>query len=203
MKKITYSISTVLILVLCLVLGSKASASIGVGVGAGKISVNESLKPGTIYQLPSFPVINTGDEPANYGISIEYNEVQSQMKPKNEWFTFSPATFHLLPGKSQVVEVSLAVPIKAIPGEYFAYLEAHPVKADVAGVTSIGVAAASKLYFAVSPANFIQGIYYRIASLITRYAPYTYIAFGLILFIILVMVFRKYFHFKIAINVKK
>ena len=201
MKKI--HIYFALALVLGLGVAASAFATVGVGVGSGKITVNDLLKPGTIYELPSIPVLNTGDETANYGVSIEYNEVQPQMKPASEWFHFTPEKFSLEPGKSQIVKINLAVPVKAIPGEYFAYLEAHPVKADIAGVTTIGVAAASKLYFTVSPANFIEGLYYRTKSLIVRGAPYTYIGFGLIGLWLLVKIFRKFFNFKIAIAVKK
>ena len=200
-KLIGYAVCTVFLSVLMLAAVS-AHASIGVGVGAGKITLNDDLKPGSIYDLPSLPVINTGDEESDYGVSIEYNEVQSQMKPDAAWFRFDPATFHLLPGKSQVVKVSVAVPIKTIPGEYFAYLEAHPVKSDVAGVTSIGVAAASKLYFTVAPSNFFEGIYYRALSLIERSAPWSYAVFALIGLFILVKIFKKFFKFNIAINKK-
>jgi len=37
-------------------------ANVGVGVGLGKIQIDELLKSGGIYKLPSIPVINTGDE---------------------------------------------------------------------------------------------------------------------------------------------
>jgi hypothetical protein len=201
MKKIFSSLFIVLLA--SIFFGSQAFATIGVGIGAGKITLDEELTPGSIYQLPSLPVLNTGDEPSDYAVSIEYNEVQSQMKPKADWFTFTPKTFHLEPGKSQVVKVSVAVPIKTIPGEYFSYLEAHPVVADVAGVTSIGVAAASKLYFTVAPANFLQGIFYRTKSLVERGTPWTYIGFGIIALIVLIKIFRKFFKFNIAINVKR
>lgn len=203
MKKILYYITIVALLMVFTFSANKALATIGVGVGAGKITLNDPLRPGSIYDLPSFPVINTGDEEADYGISIEYNEIQSTIKPNANWFHFEPANFHLAPGKSQVVKVSVNIPVKTVPGEYFAYLEAHPIKADVAGVSSIGVAAASKLYFTVAPANFFQGLYYLSISLIERSAPWSYIIFGLIGLFILIAIFRKFFKFNIAINVKK
>ncbi len=53
---------------------SQTLAQIGVGVGVGKIQVDEKLKPGMIYQLPSFTVLNTGGEPSDYEISIQYHE---------------------------------------------------------------------------------------------------------------------------------
>ena len=202
MKKILGSL-LLAFLIVAPIGASSALASVGVGIGAGKITLNEALKPGGVYELPTVPVINTGDETANYGVSVEYNQVQPQLKPDASWFAFSPATFRLDPGRSQVVKVSLAIPVKTIPGEYFVYLEAHPVKIDVAGVTSIGVAAASRLYFTVAPANFLQGVYYRVKSLIELGAPWTYIFFGLVVLFILVKIFRKYFRFNIAIKAKK
>jgi hypothetical protein len=200
MKKI--SLFIFIIIVITIFIPRCSFASIGVGVGSGKITLNEGIKPGGIYELPTLPVLNTGDEPSEYTVSLQYNEVQSQMKPKSEWFHFEPTTFYLLPGKSQIVKITADIPVKTTPGEYFAYLEAHPVKNDVAGVSSIGVAAASKLYFTVIPANFFQGLYYRTVSLFTKYSPWAYIVLGLIVLFILVKLFRRFFHFKIAINVK-
>jgi len=200
MKKISTYIF--IIIALGIFLPQLSFASIGVGVGSGKITVNEKLKPGGIYELPTIPVLNTGDEVSDYGVSIEYNEIQPQMKPNADWFTFTPSTFNLAPGKAQVVKIHVTIPPKTIPGDYFAYLEAHPIIASVAGVSSVGVAAASKLYFTVAPANFFQGLYYRTVSLITRGAPWTYIGLGLIGLFILIKIFRKFFHFNIAINLK-
>ena len=141
-------------------------ASIGVGVGTGKIQVDEKLKPGTIYQLPALGVLNTGDEESDYEVIISYHEKQPELKPQNEWFDFSPQKFHLEPGKIQNVSIKLNLPIKAEPGQYFAYLEAHPVKSSPAQTTTIGIAAATKLYFEITPGNIFSGIYYKILGLL-------------------------------------
>ena len=190
-------------LILSTAVASYAFATVGVGIGAGKITLNEDLKPGSIYQLPELPVLNTGDEESDYGVSIEFNQNQTQMRPDPSWFVFDQQKFHLTPGKAQMVKISLAIPLKVVPGDYFAYLEGHPIVADKSGVSSVGVAAASKLYFTVAPANVFQAIYYRAKSLVERSAPWSYIAFGLIVLFILVRIFRKFFKFNIAINVKK
>ncbi len=186
----------------CLLAPAASFAAIGVGVGAGKLAVTEKLKPGQIYELPPLPVLNTGDEPAEYGISIEYHQDQAQLQPPRDWFRFDPATFHLDPQQSQAVSVTLTVPINAVPGDYFSYVEAHPIKSDVAGVTSIGIAAAAKLYFTVSPANVFQGAYYRIASLMNRYSPWTYGALGVIAAAILLSILSKFFSFSVGIKKK-
>lgn len=176
---------------------------IGVGVGAGKITVQEQLKPGGIYELPTIPVINTGDEPSEFGVSLDYDNHQPELQPPKEWFSLEPSTFHLEPGKSQLVKTTLTVPIKAVPGNYFVYVEAHPVKGSVAGKTSVGIAAAVKLYFTIAPANFFQGIYYRITSFIVRTAPWSYVAFAIIGIAIVIVILRRFISFNLGVSFKK
>lgn len=180
-----------------------AFANIGVGVGLGKVSLNEPLKPGTIYDLPMLPVINTGDEPADYQAFLEYQENVPELRPGRDWVTFTPASFHLEPGKVQQVTMTLSVPLNAKPGDYYAFLEARPVaKVRTDGVSAVGVAAASKFYFSVAPANIVLAVGYRLISLITRYRPWTYIVFGAIGLALLVAAFKKFFKFELAISRK-
>ncbi len=179
-----------------------AIASIGVGIGSGKIVVQQELKPGGIYDLPELPVLNTGDEPSDYGVSIEFNEIQPQFKPAREWFSFEPATFHLEPQQSRLVKTSLSVPLKAPPGAYFAYLEAHPAHKAQAGQTGVGVAAASKLYFTVAPANIFMGLYYRAMISFVRYGPWTYIVAGAGVLMALISVFRRFVSLNVGIRLK-
>jgi hypothetical protein len=194
----------ILILSFTLLLPVFVSAGIGVGVGTGKIQVDEPIKPGVIKLLPPLTVINTGDEPSEYGVSIEYLFSQPELKPQREWFSFEPSGFNLEPGKVQVVQIKLTLPIKGVkPGNYFAYLEAHPVKKAVSGQTSIGAAAAAKLYFTIAPANFLQGIYYRLMASIALFAPQSYVVLAVIAAACLVVLFRRYFSFNIGINLKK
>lgn len=133
-------------------------ATVGVGVGTGKIQINEKLHGGTIYQLPSLTVINTGTEPSDYEVSVSYLERQSEAKPPLSWFSFSPQSFHLEPGKAQTVDEKLSLPLNAVPGNYFAYLEARPTQKGKGGTTTIGIAAAAKLYFTVVPSNIFDSI---------------------------------------------
>jgi len=194
----------VVILSIGLLLPVLALGRIGVGVGTGKIVVNKPLKPGLIYDLPSLSVMNTGDEPGNYGVSIEYHEGQEArsdmgLKPSREWFNFEPEKFYLEPGQAQQVKIKLTLPLKGVkPGAYFVYLEGHPIKKDVAGQTSIGVAAAAKLYFTVAASNIFQGIYYRFISLYSRYHPWDTIVLALIAAAILFRFVSKRFKFQIA-----
>lgn len=180
----------------------KIFANLGVGVGTGKIVVDEDLKPGMIYQLPSYSVINTGDTPSDYSVGVAYHEGQPELSPPKEWFNFSPKEFYLEPGESQLVEVKLNLPIKTNPGKYFAYLEGFPTKSVQQGDTSVGISAAVKLYFTIAPENIALGVYYLTTSLIKLYQPWTTIGLGLIALFIVIKVFRKHFNFNININRK-
>lgn len=151
---------------------SLVAATLGVGVGTGKIEVKDKLKPGVIYELPPLTVLNTGTETADYGVDVAYHEKQTQLRPPKNWFEFSPETFRLEPAKAQIVKIRLDLPLKAEPGDYFAYLEGHPIRAAKNGNTSIGVAAAAKLYFTVVPANLGQAVFYKAASLWKIYSPW-------------------------------
>ncbi len=186
-----------------LILPSFAFSRLGVGVGIGKIKVDKPLKAGMIYDLPYLPVLNTGDEAGKYETSIEYHEGQEQnpkmgLKPAKEWFRFEPQSFNLEPGQVQNVRIILALPTKVQPGNYFAYLEVHPLKKSEGGQTVIGIAVATKLYFTVAPANIFEGIYYRFISLYSRYHPWNTI---ILLIIALVIIFRfltKRFKFQLV-----
>jgi hypothetical protein len=200
MKKIIF------ILVCFLIIApSLAYAIIGVGVATGKIFVNEKLRAGGIYQLPSFTVVNTGDEVSDYKVYVQHLMNQEELVPDYNWFSFQPQTFNLEPSKGQSVKVNLTLPLKNVqPGNYFAFLEAQPIKKSLGqGGASIGVAAATKLYFTIAPANFLQGIYYRIISCLNNYSPWTYIVLGLIVLVVLFYIIKKNFSFNIGINIKK
>lgn len=192
-----------IIFVFGLILPVLAFARIGVGVGTGKIQVGEPLKPGLIYTLPSFTVFNSGDEPSEYGVGIQFHENQPEMRPLKEWFNFEPSQFYLEPGQSQVVQIKLTLPVKGVkPGDYFVFLQGFPVKKTTAGGTSVGVAAAAKLYFTVAPANFFAGIYYRIGSFFALYSPWSWVVLGMVLAAILIVLFKKHFAFQIGVKKK-
>ena len=178
-----------------------AQAKIGVGVGTGEIRVDEILKPGLIYRLPPLTVINTGDVTSDYEVEVSYRETQDELKIPQEWIKFEPKTFTLEPSDAQAVDVSIDLPVKAVPGEYFSYLEAHPLKEQQTGVTSIGVAAAARLYFEIEPANFLEGIYYKLLSLWRLYAPWPQRVSIFLGVIVALVIFRKFFN--LNINIKR
>ncbi len=178
-----------------------AFARVGVGVNLGKIELDEPLKPGGIYNFPSLGVINTGDEAGDYEVAVTYHQDQPQLRAAQEWFSFSPSQFHLEAGESQSVAVKLNLPMKVKPGDYFCYLEAHPIIKAGPG-TTIGVAAATKTYFTVAPANIWQAIYYKASSYFAMYAPWSYVVLAVVITAIIIAIIRKFFAFKINIRKK-
>jgi hypothetical protein len=201
MKKALDIKHLLLILALSTVVSSVSFARIGVGVGTGKIQVDEKLKAGMIYQLPPVTVLNTGDEKSGYQITTAYREEQTELRPPKEWFIFTPEQFDLDPGQVKIVEIKLNLPLKTVPGDYFAYLEASPTAKSTVGMATIGVAAASKLLFTVAPANLLQSIYYKVVSLWKVYQPWTgrgALTLGILFALIL---FKKFF--RIELNTGK
>jgi hypothetical protein len=186
-----------------LILPAAVFAGMGVGVGLGKIQIDETLRAGGIYDLPTLPALNTGTESAEYRISVQYHEGQELrddmgQRPAKEWFHFTPASFSLEPGKVQAVNITLTIPPKVRPGNYFAYLEVQPVKKVATGETAIGIAAATKLYFTIAPANFFEGIYYRFISLYLRYHPWNTIVLAVTSIMVLLWLISKKFQFSIT-----
>ncbi|MEK7609683.1 MAG: hypothetical protein AAB470_01000 [Patescibacteria group bacterium] len=202
--KLTHATSyTILISILCVAvfLFSTAAvfAKVGVGMGAGEIRLTESVKPGGVYELPSLRIFNTGDEVTIYGMNIAYHQDRPELRPAQSWFSFNPATFTIEPGKSQEVKVTMLVPVKAKPGDYFAFVESGPVASNSPG-TSVGVAVASKLFFTAAPANIFQAISYRTSSFLAVYSPWSWVGLGLLASIIFIIVVRKFFSFNIAVR---
>ena len=189
-------------LIIYLALPLIVSAGVGVGVNLGKIEIDEPLKPGGIYNFPAIGVINTGDKTGDYELAVTYHQDQPELRPPQEWFSFSPSSFNLDPGQSQSVTIQLVLPVKMKPGDYFAYLEAHPVIKAGPG-TTIGVAAATKTYFTVAPANVFQAVTYRVASLFTSYAPWSFVVLFVVIGAIIITIFRKFFAFQIKISKKE
>jgi len=189
---------------ICLCLPLLSVAKVGVGIGTGKIEIDQAMKAGLIYDLPSLVVLNTGDEASDYTVAIQHRENQAQIKPDKEWFSFEPLNFHLEPGQMQLVNMKLTLPIKgAIPGDYFAFLQGRPLQKTENGMTSVGIAAATKLYFTVAPANIFVGIYYRLGSLYKLYSPWSYVISAIVIAALLVVILRRFFSFNIGFSRRK
>ena len=201
--KNTQKISFVLLVSIAVFsISSGVFAGVGVGVNLGKINIDEPLKPGGIYSFPVIGVINTGDEPGDYELAVTYHQDQPELRPAESWFNFSPASFRLEPGESQNVVIVLSLPVRMKPGNYFAYLEAHPVITAGPG-TTIGVAAATKTYFTVEPANLWQAVTHRVSSFFVLYAPWTYVVLSVVIGAIIIALFRQFFSLKFGISRKE
>ncbi len=199
--KIFRKITIVSLIGLTALVPAATFAKIGVGVGLGKVNIDERLKPGGIYKLPTLPVLNTGDEAGDYEVEVTYLTDQAEMRPEADWFSFSPSQFHLEADSSQSVEVSLMLPVNARPGDYFAFLEAHPVTTGE-GVT-IGVAAATKLNFTIKPSGVLGASIERVRSFFTTTSPVSYIVLGIVGTIVLIGIIRRYFSFNISLKRKE
>jgi len=189
------------VLLLVLLVPRMAFAGLGVGIGTGKIVVDEKLKSGIIYNLPSLTIVNTGDISADYKVSVAYHTDQKEIRPSMDWFTFSPPTFKLAPGESQVVDVKLNLPLRTEPGSYFAYLEGSPLIKSENGQSSVGIAAAAKLYFEIEPSNIFEAMYYKVISFFNVYAPWPLRVTILIGIVAVAFVLKRFLN--IEIHLKK
>jgi len=192
MKKTFSLLAVVLVgmLFLCLP-AADIQAQSGVGIMPGIIRVDEPLLPGGRYNLSSLQVLNTGSEASDYGVELASMAEQEELQPPYDFIIINPTSFHLEPGANQVVSLSLDIPIRAKPGDYLAYIEAHPVAIGARDGMQIGVAAATKLYFTVKPANVFVGIINFIASFFTRTAPVSYIVLGVIVLGLVIFFLRR------------
>ena len=196
-----FLISVIFTTVFSLFSATAVFAKIGVGIGAGEMRLTEPVKLGGIYDLPSVRIFNTGDETTTYGMNVAYHQDYQQLRPKQEWFSFNPATFTIEPGKSQEVRITMLVPLKAEPGDYFSFIESGPIAKDKPG-TSVGIAAATKLFFTLVPANIFQAIGFRLSSFFATYSPWSWIGFGVIVFLAIVFLIRRFFSFNMALKRK-
>ena len=178
-------------------------ASIGVGVGTGIIDVSDTLRAGGIYNLPEVVVYNTGTETATYTMSLTLNQTQDELKPDPGWFSFSPNEFQLEPKESINVKPILSLPVRIEPGSYYGYLEAKPIETTEEGTAKVGVAAATILKFDVEASNLFWAILYRIRSLYRQAEPWSHIAVGVVVLIIVLLINRHYLHINIKITRSK
>lgn len=187
--------------VLFLFSSSSTFAKVGVGMGAGEIRLTEPMKLGGIYQLPDLRIFNTGDETTTYGMDVAYHQDRTELRPAKEWFSFNPGKFTLEAGKSQEIRVTMTIPLKAEPGDYFAFVESGPMASNKPG-TSVGVAVASKLFFTVVPANIFQAVFFRTSSFFKAYAPWSWIGLVVLFAAILIALVRRFFSFNVAMRKK-
>ena len=175
-----------------------AHADVGVGVSLGNIKVDDVLTPGGHYRLPTLSVLNTGSESGHFEVVVSYAADQREKRPPEEWFSFTPQRFPLEASASQAVAITLDLPASSTPGDYFAFLEAHPV-AEGQGVT-IGVAAATKLSFSIKPANVLQAWLFRLSQLIDESQPWSSLLAVAVLAFLAIRLLGRYVHVGLRIE---
>ncbi len=168
-----------------------AVAAPGVGISTGKIEVEENLQPGARYHLPSLAVINTGDETAEYEVGLAFHSEQPELRPDEDWFSYTPRTFTLEPGAVQEVAIDILLPITVESGQYFAYLEGRPVQSSTG--STVGIAAAAKLHFSVSDGDLWSGLSHRLPQLWAQVTPWLQIAAVATLGVMIALIAKKRF----------
>jgi hypothetical protein len=189
-------------LAIFLLFGSASFANAGVGVMPGIIKVDQPLKPGGQYRLSSLQVVNTGNESTDYLVGVTTLGKQSELQPPEDFILFDPSEpFKLDAGANKVISISLSLPVNAKPGDYLAYIEAHPVS-NASGGTSIGVSAATKLYFTIVPTSTVAAIMNSISNFLDREAPWSYVIPGAIVLGFLVYYMSRKLKFELKLTRK-
>lgn len=124
-----------------------ADAQQGVAVDVGRIDLDEHLRPGGSYVLPTIGVRNPGSEVTSYRIGVSALETENAAVP-GSWVSVTPEGLTLDPDERQRVEPTLHIPADAAPGTYET-LVAASVAGDGQGAR-VGAAAATRLVFEVS-----------------------------------------------------
>ena len=179
-------------------MGSVAEADPGVGVNLGRIEINDRLAPGGSYNLPVLGVLNTGSDPGDYEVVITYLGDQSQKRPPAGWFSFQPQRFYLEAKQAESVNIRLTLPTGADPGDYFAFIEAHPLN-ESQGVR-ISIAAATKLSFTVKPSNWFEAQRVQINRYIDDNEPWSYVIPGAALTALLLLTLRRFFRVRLRLE---
>jgi hypothetical protein len=156
-----------------------AAADRGVGINLSRIEVANDLVQGGGYSLPDFAVINTGDEPAEYEVTIGFVSGQTQRRPDAGWFEFQPRRFSLEPGEQQDVTLRLVLPSGADTGDYFAQVQAQIVTEGTGN--SVGVAAAAPLLFTVESSSWWAALRLEVSRFLRDMEPWSYLVEGLLI----------------------
>ena len=194
-----HRLTLILLVVTLALIPGAAWAQAGVGVNVGSIQVDQDLNPGGIYNLPAVGVINTGKDASDFSLRITYLADRPEMRPAEDWFSFTPSVFPLDAGEDRTVGIRLNVPVAARAGDYFALIEAYPVPSGQTGVV-ISVAAATKLSFTVRPSNVFTGSLVWAYHRVNDSSPYSYIVMGLLILAILGTLARRFLRLQINVT---
>lgn len=171
---------------------SQSSAAIN----RAEIVVDKPLEPGQTLELPPIGVINIGRTRASYGMQLGPRiRDQKELSPEASWVSFSPNEMSLKPKEAMSVRPWLSIPLNAEPGKYFALLQAYAKAETTGGASSVSAAAATKLEFEVVENSLLRALWNRFLA----YAPWSFIAVGLVILALLFLLLRKRYGFKLRL----
>jgi hypothetical protein len=139
------------VLALVVLPAAAAVASIGVGIQAGPVLMSGAAHPGGSYDLTPVYVINTGTEPETVALRVERISPGHGMTVPASWVRATGPAVTLAHNQSARIQLELAVPDTARPGQYFSDVVAKGSAGIAAGQANLAVAAATNLEFRVAP----------------------------------------------------
>ena len=176
----------------------RARADQGVSVDLGSISVDKKLSPGGRYRLPPLTVRNIGDQAGDYEVVIAHLNTSLQARAPAGWFEIEPNQFSLGPGEGRIVQVHIDLPSGADPGGYTALVEAR-AEPEGEGVR-LSAAAASRVSFEVKPSSLLEGWILEMRRSLADQAPWSYLAMGALLLLMVVLLLRRYLRLRIGVE---
>jgi hypothetical protein len=144
---------TVALLTLALVAGfpAAADASVGVGVQGVPVRLAGAARAGSHYRLPSVYVVNTGTQTEAISVKVERLSPGSGRVVPASWVKVLGPTPRLRAHEAGHLALELLVPSGAVSGACMSDVVVDGSAAITVGRTNLGVAAATKIEFAVLP----------------------------------------------------
>jgi hypothetical protein len=185
-------------------LGSPALALAGPspGIAPSEIELDQPIGQGEAARLPSLSVSNGGDARARFVMDVTHIGGQQERAGDSAWIEFDPQRFDLGPGEAQPVSVQVRIPRDATPGDYRLLLRARAeAQQGLAVGATISPAVATTLLFTVENRDF--QFYDSFVDFFQDRAPFSYIALGLIVGLIAVLLIRQRLRFRISFGVER
>lgn len=159
---------------LCLPAGALTQ---GVSVDLGRVAIDDELRAGQRYTLPTIGVTNRGTERTSF--QVVAGPMEGVRSGPSSWFRLEPASFELAPGETQPVSVSLVLPPDASPANYQQLISARIAPTGEEGI-GLGAAAASVVSFRVVPSSVWEGMWNSAMSFFRAGHPWSTLAVGVI-----------------------
>lgn len=163
-----------IVLGLCLPAGALTQ---GVSVDLGRVAVDDELRAGQRYTLPTIGVTNRGTEQTSF--QVVAGPMEGVQSAPSSWFRLEPASFELAPGATQPVSVLLVLPPDASPANYQQLISARIAPTGDDGI-GLGAAAASVVSFQVVPSSIWEGMWNSAISFFRAGHPWSTVAVAVI-----------------------